>query len=393
LNSYKENAEVVVVGGGITGLSTAYQLSKRNIDVILVEKNELASGATGQNNGMCGPTDEVTVRGRWHQIYKNLEKELRLNIDYIDSPDIIAFTNDNEKEMRNLGILKHYQEIMKSKKEILELEPLLSEKIIGGITDKRKYVNPWKLCYAFALNIKKNGGRIFTNTQVKNIKTLNGKITEVLTSKGKLRTNKLVNAAGPWASEIGKMVGVSIPVVPQKGYILISESTPKPEPYNGRIANELFYTKYPYNNSPYAKNSNDPNVKFGIAALIHFDPVNENYSIGGSHEFVGYNSEVNPRIIKLVSNFCVNLVPSLKKLKIIRVFTGFRPYCYIDGEPIFSKTDRIDGFFIATGTAGIGLNLGPMAGKIMSELILDEEPSLNIDKYSYSRFHQYGIGN
>jgi sarcosine oxidase subunit beta len=392
LSNDKDNTEVVVIGGGITGLSTAYQLSKRNVDVILVEKNELASGASGANNGMCGPTEEKSVRGRWHQIYKNLEKELRFNFDYIDSPDIITFTNDNEKEMKKLGIWEDYQKKMISKEDIMEVEPLLSEEIIGGITEDRKYVNPWKLCYAFAVNIKKYGGIIHTNTEVNNIKTNNNKISEVITSKGKIKTNYVVNAAGAWASEIGNMVGVSIPVVPQKGYILITESTPKPNPYHGRIANEIFYTKFPYNLSPYAKNSNDPNVKFGIAALIHFDPVNENYSIGGSHEYVGYDSNMNPRIIKLISNFCVKIVPSLKNLKIIRVFTGFRPYCYIDGEPVFSKSDKIDGFFISTGTAGIGLNLGPMAGKIMSELILDEVPSLKIDNYSYSRFHQYGIG-
>jgi sarcosine oxidase subunit beta len=388
----KEQVEAVVIGGGITGLSTAYHLAKNNVDVVLVEKNELVSGATGTNNGMCGPTDKTSMRGRWHQIYKSLEKELGYNIDYVDSPDLVVFTEENEKEMKILGIWEEYAEKMLSREEIMEIEPLLSKIVIGGITSDRKYVNPWKLCYAFAVNIKKHGGKIYLHNQVKKIKTKNKKICEVVTGKKIIKTNIVVNAAGAWASEIGKMVGVSIPVVPLKGHILITESIPKPEPYHGRIANELFYTKYPYNLSPEAVNSIDPNIRLGIACLLHYDPVNQNYSIGGSHEYIGFNPVVNPRIVKYISAYNIKIVPELKNLNVIRVFTGFRPYCYIDGEPIFSKTDKIEGFWIATGTKGIGLNLGPMAGKIMSELILKTKPSLDIDPYSYSRFYKFDIG-
>jgi sarcosine oxidase subunit beta len=321
-----------------------------------------------------------------------LEKELGFNIDYIDSPDLIVFTNNNEKEMKKLGVWEEHEQKMTHRTDIIGIEPLLSKDIIGGITSERKFVNPFKLCYAFAMNIKKHGGRIYLHNQVNKIKTKDNKIREVITNKEKIRTNCVVNAAGAWASEIGKMVGVSIPVVPQKGHILISESIPKTDPYHGRISNELFYTIFPHYLSPEALNSTDPNIKLGIAALIHYDPVNENYSIGGSHEYVGFNPEVNPMVLKYISAYCASIMPMLRNLKIIRAFTGFRPYCYIDAEPIFSKTEKIEGFWIATGTKGIGLNLGPMAGKIMSELILGETPSQNVDDYSYSRFYKYGIG-
>ena len=392
MRNITSKAEVVVIGGGITGLSTAYQLAKQGVDVILLEQNELASGATGANNGMCGPTDETTVRGRWHQIYKNLEKELNYDIDYKDSPDIIVYTSENKKEMEKLGIWSYYEPKMNQVDEIFEIEPLLSRDIIGGITSNRKYVNPWKLSYAFAINIKKYGGNIYTHTKVNNVKVINNEISEVITNKGRIKIDCVVNAAGAWSSEIGKMLGINIPVVPKKGHILITEHTPKPCPYHGRIANEFFLTKYPYNFSPEAINSNDLNIKLGIAALIHYDPVNENYSIGGSHEYSGFDSSINPRVVKYISQHCIKIVPELRNLNIIRIFTGFRPYCYIDGEPIFSKVDNIDGFLIATGTNGIGLNLGPMAGKIMSELVLEKRLSLDIEKYSYSRFYQYGIG-
>ena len=100
--------EVVVIGGGIIGLSTAYFLAKRGVDVTLIEKNELASGATGSNNGMCGGDLGDTVRGIWHMIYKDLNKEFNNSIDYIESPDLIVYTPENIMEMKELGIYQQF---------------------------------------------------------------------------------------------------------------------------------------------------------------------------------------------------------------------------------------------------------------------------------------------
>ena len=384
-----EETDVTVIGGGIFGLSTAYYLAKKNVDVILVEKKELASGATGNNNGMCG-VYSVEHGEQWHKIYDNLSEELHFDIEYTESPDLIVYTPENVKEMKKLGIWEVLSSKMITGDELREKEPLLADDIVGGDESMGYFVNPFRLCYGYALATKRLGGRIYLNTTVKNIKVENNKIKEVITDKGNIRTKFVVNAAGAWSSEIGKMVGINIPIIPQKGDILVTEQAPKPDPYHGRIANGFIYNSYPYNRKPEAINSKDPNIKLGISAYIHYYPFTNNYGLGGSHEHVGHDNRVNPNTISYITKQCTRIVPSLKHINIIRMHAGVRPYCYVDEQPILSKVKEIDGFIIATGGGGQGIGIGPMSGKLISELITDEETSLSTDDYSFSRFnHQY----
>ena len=385
MSAFNEETEVTVIGGGIFGLSTAYYLAKENVDVILVEKKELASGATGNNNGMCG-VYSVEHGEQWHKIYENLGEELNFDIEYTESPDLVVYTPENVKEMKKLGIWEDFSSKMITGDELREKEPLLADDIVGGIESMVHWVNPFRLCYGYALATKRLGGRIYLNTTVKNIGVNNNKIREVMTNKGTIKTKFVVNAAGAWSSEIGKMVGINIPIIPQKGDILITEPAPKPHPYHGRIANGFFYNSYPYNRTPEAENSKDPNIKLGISAYIHYYPFTNNYGLGGSHEHVGYDSRVYPDTISYIAKQCTRIVPSLKHINVIRMHTGVRPYCYVDEQPILSKVKKIDGFIIATGGGGQGIGIGPMSGKLISELILKEETSLPINDYNFSRF-------
>ena len=385
MSAFNEETEVTVIGGGIFGLSTAYYLAKKNIDVVLVEKKELASGATGNNNGMCG-VYSVEHGEQWHKIYENLSEELKFDIEYIESPDLVVYTPENVKEMKKLEIWEDYISKMTTGDELREKEPLLADDIVGGIEGMGHWVNPFRLCYGYALAMKRLGGRIHLNTTVNNISVSNNKIKEVITNKGNIKTKFVVNAAGAWASEIGEMVGINIPIIPEKGDILITEPAPKPHPYHGRIANGFFYNSYPHNRTPEAVNSKDPNIKLGISAFIHYYPYTNNFGLGGSHEHVGYDSRVYSNSVSHMAKQITRIVPSLKNINVIRMHSGVRPYCYVDEQPILSKVKNIEGFIIATGGGGQGIGIGPMSGKLISELMLEEETSLPINDYSFSRF-------
>jgi len=383
---FREVTEVTVIGGGVVGLSTAYHLAKEGVDVILVERNELASGATGSNSAMCGESSAPEPAGRWHKIFENLGTELRYNIEYIESPVIFVYTPENIKEMKKIGIWEDFSSKMVIGEKIKEIEPRLAEDIIGVSQTSGHFVNPFKLCYGFAQATKRLGGKIHLHTNVKEIKVSNGVVRTVVTDKGEIKTDFVVNAAGAWSSLIGNMVGIDIPVVPLKGHILVTEPAQKTDPFHLQIINEFMYNIYPYNQRPEAVNSNDPRIRLGIAAYITYDPVTNNYILGGSHEFNGYDRQVNPDTVRHIAKHCIRIIPQLRKINIIRIFTGFRPYCYVDGESIFSKVEGIEGFIIATGTGGEGLILGPMGGKLISELIIRDKTSLPIDAYSFSRF-------
>jgi sarcosine oxidase subunit beta len=381
-----EKTEVTVIGGGLFGLSAAYYLAKEGVDVILVEKKELASGATGSNNGMCGVYSATEPAELWHKIYENLSEELQLDIEYKESPDLVVYTPENVKEMKQIGIWEDISSEMVTGDELREIEPLLADDIVGGIESMGHIVNPFRLCYAYALGIKRYDGRVKINTIVTNIKVSKNRVKKVITSKGDIETEFVVNAAGAWSSEIGNMVGIDIPVIPQKGDILITETAPKTHPYHGRIANSFFYTSYPYNRRPVAVNSKDPMIRLGISAYIHYYPSTNNYGLGGSHESVGFERRVNPDTILYIAKQCTRIVPSLRKLNIIRMHTGFRPFNYVDEKPILSKVKDIEGFIISTGGGGSGIGLGPTSGKLISELIINDKTSIPLDDYSFSRF-------
>lgn len=381
-----EETEVTVIGGGIFGISTAYYLAKRGVDVALVEKNELASGATGNNNGMCGAYSSPEIAEHWHEIYNNLSEEIKFNIEYKESPDIIIYTPENVKEMKKLGIWESYSSKMVIGDELKDKEPLLADDIVGGIESMGYFVNPFRLCYGYAQAAKRLGCEIHLHTAVEGIKISNNRVKEVITSRGSIKTDFVVNAAGAWSSQIGEMAGINIPIIPQKGEILVTEQAPKPHPYHGRIANGFLYNTYPYNKEPEAVESKDPRIKLGISAYIHYYPFTNNYGMGGSHELVGYDSRVNPDTVSYIAKQCMRIVPSLKQINIIRMHAGVRPYCYIDEKPILGRVDSIEGFIIATGGGGQGLGIGPMSGKLISELIIENKTSLPIDAYSYSRF-------
>jgi glycine/D-amino acid oxidase-like deaminating enzyme len=381
-----EKTEVTVIGGGLFGLSAAYYLAKEGVDVILVEKNELASGATGSNNGMCGVYSATEPAELWHKIYENLSEELQIDIEYKKSPDLVVYTPENVKEMKQIGIWEEISSKMVIGDELREIEPLLAEDIVGGIESMGYIINPFKLCYAYALGVKRCGSRVNINTIVTNIEVSNNRVKKVITNKGDIETEFVVNAAGAWSSEIGNMVGIEIPIIPQKGDILITETAPKPDPYHGRIANSFFYASYPHNRRPEAVYSKDPMIRLGISAYIHYYPSTNNYGLGGSHENVGFERRVNPDTIYYIVKQCIRIVPSLKNLNVIRMHTGFRPYNYVDEKPILSKVEDIKGFIISTGGGGSGIGLGPMSGKLISELIIKDKTSIPLDAYSFSRF-------
>jgi len=387
-----KTAEVVVIGGGLIGSSAAYYLAKKGVKVTVIERREgLCFGASGANQGGCpfqiftSPVLELVNESL--KLYKGLSDELDYDLEYQNSGSLICSVDEEQYP----AMESHY-EIFRKKglnvrliegEEIQELEPSLGKDVVVGVEEQYSgIVNPFKVTYGFARAARKMGAEFILSTEVKNIETNKGKITSVATDRGKIETNFVVNAAGAWSPDIGKMLGLTIPVRPQRGQIIVTESVPLNKRW--RYILDADYLTTAFNAEKIAK-SKDPRIKLGIAGS-YIQANSGNWTVASSRDFTGYNNKVTMQTLSYIAKRIIKFMPKFADVNFIRAFAGFRPFCYVDGLPILSKVDNLLGFIIATGHAGEGVTLAPITGKLISELITENRTSIPIDAFAFSRF-------
>ena len=384
--------DVVVVGGGVIGSSVAYCLAKKGVRVIVVEKKEgLSFGASGANQGGCSlqlfelPVLELARESL--ELYKNLSEEIGCDIEYenvgslvcsVDEkqyPDMEKHVQNKRREGMNVRLMEGH--------ELRKLEPTLGEDVVVGVEEWDSCtVNPFKVNYGLAYAARKLGTEFLFSSQVKKIETDKGRIASVITDREKIKTKFLVNAAGAWASEIGEMLGLTIPVRARRGQIIITEPVPLNKRWRYILDADYLTTAF---DLAAVEKSKDARIKLGVAGS-YIQEKSGNWTIGSSRDFAGYNNRVTMQTLKHMAKRATKFMPKLKDVNCIRTFAGLRPFCYIDGLPILSKINNPQNFVIATGHAGEGMTLTPITGKLISELIIEDRTSLSIDAFSFSRF-------
>jgi sarcosine oxidase subunit beta len=212
-------------------------------------------------------------------------------------------------------------------------------------------------------------------------------VSEVLTTKGPISTEIVVNAAGPFASAIGEMAGVSIPIKPRRGMILISERVP---PFvNGvLLCSQYILAKHRPQGDDRSKKMPNP---YGVGLSLGQTETG-NLLIGGSREFVGFDSTPDPKLTSAIARHAVRIIPALARMRIIRTMIGFRPYT-VDGLPIIDEAPEPKGFIIAAGHEGDGIALAPITGLLVADLLEGKKQFGRILKHlGLSRFaltHQH----
>jgi sarcosine oxidase subunit beta len=387
-----EIADVVVVGGGVIGCSVAYYLAKKGVRVIVVERKEgLSGGASGANQGGCplqlfeSPVLELARESL--KLYKNLAEEIGCDIEYENVGSLVCSVDekqhpDMEKHFRNKQAEGINVRVVEGH-ELRKLEPTLGEDVVVGVEEWDSCtVNPFKVNYGLAYAARKLGTEFLFSSQVKKIETDKERIASVITDREKIKTNFLVNAAGAWASEIGKMLGLTIPVRARRGQIIVTEPVPLNERWRYILDADYLTTAF---DLAAVEKSKDARIKLGVAGS-YIQEKSGNWTIGSSRDFAGYNNRVTMQTLKYMAKRVIKFVPRLKDISCIRTFAGLRPFCYGDGFPILSKIKNLQNFVIATGHAGKGMTLAPITGKLIAELITESRTSLSIDAFSFSRF-------
>ncbi len=368
-----KTANVVIIGGGISGVAIAYNLAKKGVkDIVVVEKGYLASGSTGR----CG----AGVRMQWGtelncsfakysiDFFEKANEELEYDGDIEFKQGgylIVASTEKEEIQFKKNLELQHRLGIPSkflTPKEAKEIIPYMDETKITCATfcPRDGHLNPFKTTDAYAKAARRLGVEIMTYTTVTGIKVENGKIAGVETDKGFISAPIVVNAAGGYSKQIGDMAGVDIPLYPERHQILVTEPV---APLQGPM-----YMSFSLN--IYCQQSPEGSFIMGR---------------GDANEPRDFNINSSWSFMEEMAETCCTLLPLLKKLNVVRQWSGLYEITP-DRQPIYGAVNEVEGFYLACGFSGHGFMFGPATGIVMAETILGQPTTLNIASLDKDRF-------
>ena len=369
-----KSRDAVIIGGGVIGCAIAYELALRGMtNITVVEKSYLASGATGR----CG----AGVRQQWG-LESNIllskyscESLERMNeeLDYDDDIEfkqggylLLAYGDKMWNQFLKNVELQHKHGIMseiKTPEEAREIVPYLNTEGMAGATFHQKdgHANPFKVTDAYYKAAKRLGVEFLTYTEVTDIITENGKVTKVVTTKGDIATDRVINAAGGWSTVVADMVGVELPIHSERHQILVTEPV---KAMQGPMVMS-------FHHSIYCQQSPHGSFIMGLG-----DP---------EHEPRGFNIDSTWQFMQEMSEIITNLLPPLADLRIIRQWSGLYNVTP-DAAPILGGVPDVEGYYQAVGFSGHGFMIAPMTARLMAEHILGQESIIPISTYDLGRY-------
>lgn len=389
------DADVVVIGGGLQGLATTYYLSKAGKSVILIENREIASGASGTNEAFVWLSTrkkpEIPMVRKSIELYLTLSEELEFDTEYRRCGGYIIIESKEQMEQIKPWIERRHSDGLVEMElldgpEFHSREPYMAESIVAATWNPLDgAINPIYLCIGLADKSKELGARILERTVVKEICIKGSAVHSVITDEYEIRTGTVVNACGAWASDIGKMVGIDIPIVPNRMQILVSE--PIDFPLSDRV---IMCACYIFGEAAKtsALESGDASEEDFELGFVYSQTKKGNLLLGSTAEFAGYDKSCTYGSITAIAKHTCQVAPLLKerKLSIIRSFANFFPFTR-DDFPILGKVPNLRGFYMAAGHNGHGIASGISTGYLMSQLITLDETSIPISQFSIERFN------
>lgn len=380
-----QQAQIIIVGGGIVGCSTAYHLSLMGVkDVIVLEKGELTSGSTWHAAGLVGQlrsSRNITQMLKYSvELYRNLEKKSGLPTGWREVGGLrVASSKDRMYELKkgattakSFGLEMH----MLSPQEAYDLFPIMDLNGVEGAaflpTDG--YADPSGITQALAKLAKQGGVTFKTNTRVEGVKKSGDRFV-LTTDKGDYECEKLVNCAGMWAREFGQMMGVNVPLIPvQHQYLVTDDIEGLPDNLaTMRDPDSLVYFKKEmgglvmggYERNPIPWSTNGIPRDFGQELLApnfdHFTPLSE---------------------------LALKRVPILGEVGVRKLINGpeaFTP----DGNFIMGEAPNLRNYFVGAGFNAHGIAAGGGAGKMLAEWVEYGRPSLDMWSADIKRFGKY----
>ncbi|MEX3952056.1 NAD(P)/FAD-dependent oxidoreductase [Paraburkholderia sp. EG287B] len=371
-----QEADVLVIGGGLHGSSSAFHMARRGASVIVLEADYVGRHSSGVNAGgvrtLGRPLPEIPLALMSREIWHALPDTIGDDGGFVPSGQLkIAETEAELDECRErVALLESHgftHEKLIDRETVLELEPALAKHVTGGIWVERDgYALPFRTTTAFRLAAQKHGARFHEGTAVTRIEP-RGERWIAQTPRGTFAARKLLVTAGAWAGELARQAGEPVPVHPEGLMLMVTH----------RVA--------PFCRATLGATGRPLSFK-------QFD--NGTVVIGGKligiADLPGRHGEVDfMRLVKSAQTV-VDLFPHLRHLGVNRAWAGVEAFT-ADSLPIISASRRAANLYYSFGYCGSGFQLGPACGRLVSELVLDGAPSLSLDAFAIDRFERAAV--
>lgn len=382
--------DCIVIGGGIIGLSCAYQLAKSRKKVLVLERGDIGSGTSGACDHMIllqskAPGLALKLAMSSLEMYREWQTELDQDIEFatrggmilIDKPEHLSIMEDFVSRQKSIGL---NVEII-DKKDVKKRQPWVSDRVIASTySPDDSQVNPFRVLFALVQAGTRLGVEVLRNAEVVQLKRKSEYWEVKICSGGIFCSQTIIVAAGVWSSEVAQLVDVNLPIRPKRGQIIVTESIDEIGETDAWDANYIISKHISH------LERDELSKKLGLGFAMSRTH-SGNYLIGSTREYVGFNRNTTYEAFQAITRRAVELFPIFSKVRIIRSFAGLRPSCD-DGKYIIGEDPANPGFFIATGHEGDGIALAPITGKLISDLICGRNLALDIDEISPARFRR-----
>jgi sarcosine oxidase subunit beta len=370
----EKTADVVIIGGGIVGLSIAYHLAlKKAGRIVLFEKGQLGEGSTSRCVGGIRTqfSTEINIRFSLESLktFEQFEEEFGVNPEFKRIGYLFLATSEWEMEVfkENIKLQKKFNipvEFLNPEEIVARWPYLRINDILGGtFCSWDGHAGPSEVLSGFANGAKRAGVKIYEGMEVMRISLSKGKIHSVKTKDEEISTPLVVNAGGPYAATIGEMVGLKIPVKPLRRQIFITA------PFH--LTDHPIPLTIDFHRGWYFRQEGDGLL---LSGPLDLEP--------------SFNLNIDYEAMAEASENAMYRVPVLEKARIARGWAGLYEISP-DHHAILGKAPEVGGFILANGFSGHGFQHSPAVGKVIAELIVEgEATTIDISSLSIERFEK-----
>ncbi|MFB2550053.1 GcvT family protein [Ensifer soli] len=395
----KSHARVAVIGGGVVGCSVLYHLTKFGwTDVVLLERSELTSGSTwhaaGGMHTINGDPNVAKLQKYTVELYKEIEAYSGQDVGlHMTSGMMLAATRDRFDWMKSILAKGRYMGLdahLLSPKEAHELMPLLDPtQFVGAVFDPVEgHLDPYGTTHAYAKSAKKNGAEIYLHTKVEDLVQREDGSWRVITDKGEIVAEHVVNAAGLWAREVGRMVGLELPVLAMEHMYLITEDMPEVIDFNRTTGKELMHC-VDFDGEIYLRQERN-GMLMGTyeKACRPWSPLTTPWDFG--HELLAEDIErITPELEVGFRHF-----PAFNTAGIRKIING--PFTFSpDGNPLVGPVRGMTNFWSACAVMA-GFSQGGGVGLALANWMIEGDPGFDVfamDVARYGSFATLGYTN